>query len=388
MIGDVPPLGATPPTDFQRRARARGALAVRWLERSIEACGGAGSAAFSSRLFRFPGGWDHPYPETTGYLIPTLVAWARRTGEDRWRDLALRQADWVASLEGPGGWLPGGTLRPGRTPEPSVFNTGQMLFGLVTAWDETGRAEYLDVAHRAATWLAEGVDADAGIWVDHSYVAGFSPSYYARVAWPMLEVERRRPDPVVRDAAVRVLDTIADRQRDDGSVADWGFRPDRPAFTHTIAYTIRGLLESGRLLGADGERFVDVADRAATAVRRRADLRGAVAGTYGDGWRGDYRYRCVTGSCQLAIAWIRLAEARGDERYVSTAIKAVERSMADQRTRTLDPVVRGAIPGSAPRVGRYLFLRYPNWATKFFVDAVLADVHLDRLLEEGPCASP
>jgi len=33
--------------------------------------------------------------------------------------------------------------------------------------------------------------------------------------------------------------------------------------------------------------------------------------------------------------------------------------------------VRGAIAGSYPLWGRYLRWRYPNWAAKFFLDALL-----------------
>ncbi|MGF1595582.1 MAG: hypothetical protein ACFCVK_01410 [Acidimicrobiales bacterium] len=35
------------------------------------------------------------------------------------------------------------------------------------------------------------------------------------------------------------------------------------------------------------------------------------------------------------------------------------------------PEIRGAIKGSHPIWGRYAPLGYPNWATKFFLDALL-----------------
>jgi len=37
------------------------------------------------------------------------------------------------------------------------------------------------------------------------------------------------------------------------------------------------------------------------------------------------------------------------------------------------PHVRGALKGSHPLYGRYLFGTYPNWAVKFFMDALLLD---------------
>jgi len=38
---------------------------------------------------------------------------------------------------------------------------------------------------------------------------------------------------------------------------------------------------------------------------------------------------------------------------------------------TPDPGIRGGIPGSHPRGGDYMTNRYPNWAAKFFMDALM-----------------
>ena len=45
--------------------------------------------------------------------------------------------------------------------------------------------------------------------------------------------------------------------------------------------------------------------------------------------------------------------------------------MRCQDLATPNPAVRGAIKGSQPIWGRYAPFSYPNWATKFFIDAVL-----------------
>jgi hypothetical protein len=38
---------------------------------------------------------------------------------------------------------------------------------------------------------------------------------------------------------------------------------------------------------------------------------------------------------------------------------------------TADPALDGAIPGSFPLFGEYMRAGYPNWATKYFIDALL-----------------
>lgn len=376
------------PTRFQRLLRRRAGLAAEWLVRSIEACGGQGSAVYYSRWFRPWRGWAPPYPETTGYIIPTLLDYSVYANRPELVELAIRQADWICTLQFEDGALPGGDTENWHRVGKSIFNTGQMMIGLVAVHDQTREGRYLDVALRAAHWLTRNVDPEAGVWTSFGYRSGFSPAYYTRVAWPMLEVSSRSGDLDVRRAATRVLQTIAGWQEPNGAVRNWGFAPDKPAFTHTIAYTIRGLLESARLLGDEGRPLFEVAHKAAEALLRRMELRGRLAGAYDESLRGVYWYTCLTGDCQMALAWMRIGDALGDDRYLSAAVKAVEHVLRRQRVRCLDPNLRGAVGGSSPLWGRYVSMRYPNWAPKFLLDAAMeVDIRLGRALEADLCAS-
>ncbi|MBI4579651.1 MAG: hypothetical protein HY718_08120 [Planctomycetes bacterium] len=362
---------------FQSLLAARAEAAANWIVRSIDACGGEGSSAFYSRIYHPLRGWAPPYPETTGYIIPTLIDYSRFARRRELVDLAVMQARWVMTLQYLDGALPGGFLVRGVKAGPSIFNTGQMILGLVAASDTTSDQAFLQGAASSARWLADELNDPAGIWTTHAYVAGYAPAYYTRVCWPMLEVWQRTREERIRQKALRVLGTISGWQLDDGTFRNWSFRPNRPAFTHTIAYTIRGLLESGRILGDEGRRFVQQAAKAALTLRRQLEQNGRLAGAYGPGLAGHYWYTCLTGNCQLAIIWLKLARLTGDIEYLRAALQAVwfvirRQRMGFCRGRN----VRGAIAGSSPLWGRYLFVRYPNWAAKFFIDAILETHHL------------
>ena len=373
----------TEPTSFQLDVRRRARAAADWLVRSIDACDGGGSAAYYSRFYRPLRGWAPPYPETTGYIIPTLIDYAAYSGEPRYAEIAVRQAEWVMSLQFEDGALPGGFVVNGRRSTPSIFNTGQMILGLVAAADHSGKSDYLESASRAARWLAGEVDPDAGTWTRHAYKGGFSPAYYTRVCWPMLEVWHRTHDTTVRAAAERVLDTIAAWQQPNGAIRNWAFGADEPAFTHTIAYTLRGFWESGRLLEA--EPYLAAAHRGADALRRSLERRGRLAGAYDLELEGRWWYTCLTGNCQMALVWMRCAESLNDVRYVSAAFKALTFVLDRQRVSGGDPGTRGAIAGSSPIWGRYLTLRHPNWATKFLLDALMeADQRVSRIAAGVP----
>ena len=52
--------------------------------------------------------------------------------------------------------------------------------------------------------------------------------------------------------------------------------------------------------------------------------------------------------------------------------------MSHQDINTTDPNIRGGIKGSQPIYGRYSPFSYPNWAAKFFIDAVLQIQSIER----------
>jgi hypothetical protein len=197
----------------------------------------------------------------------------------------------------------------------------------------------------------------------------------------MLEVWRLDQNGQVRAAAERVLNGVLARRRGNGAFAGWGFAPDRPAFTHTIAYTLRGFLESAHLLD-DWRRFGAPVEEALEILRRRAELAGGrPPGTFDKDWRADHRFICVTGCAQVALC-LMIVEARTpDLRLVNAACKLVDTACRCQRLRGPRSVC-GAVPGSRPLWGPYMRFRYPNWAAKFHADAL--DRLIDRLEREAP----
>jgi hypothetical protein len=356
----------------------RAQAAADWLLRSIQACRGQGSSVFYSRWYHPLRGWNWPYPETTGYIIPTLIDYAAFSENDEYKYSAIKQAQWILSLQYNDGALPGGAVKHGKKAMPSVFNTGQMLLGLCAAYDVTQNSPFLDGAHRAAQWLVREIDPNARIWKKHAYRQGYSPAYYTHVCWPILEVYKRTNDEMIKAGAVEVLNTIASWANNNGTFKNWGFRPDQPAFTHTIGYTLWGFLAASEIQGNDGKLFYSLAECSARIFLDLLKEHGRLAGAYDQNIKGRYWYTCLTGNCQIALTWMKLFEKTGEKHFLDGAIQALEPVMKSQRKGLLDPNIRGTIPGSRPIWGRYLFMRYPNWATKFYLDALM---QLSRLLK-------
>lgn len=336
-----------------------------WLVDSIQTAD-SGSSAYFSLL----SGWSRPYPETTGYLIPTLLRLSNELHGFDGERYAAQLGSWLLSIQSADGWWYGGSHPPRSKARPSVFNTAQILQGLVALHDSTGEERWLDAAGLASEWLAAGVD-NTGLWPHRDYRAKVTPSYYTYAAWPMLEVAVRRKDDAVRDAAEGVLQAILARRQPNGTFSDWGFKEGSAAFTHTIGYTLQGLLSAAVLLD-DWDTYGAPVEESLQALAQRAETaQGKLAGRLETDWMPAANYICLTGNAQIALCLLDLDEREANPPLVATAVHLVDAVCDAQRLRAPVRGLRGAVGGSAPIWGRYMMLRYPNWAAKYHCDALV-----------------
>ena len=342
--------------------------AIGWLCRAQDVRNGEADSGGVSAGWSFEDGWLPSYPETSGYIVETFIAAARILERPDLVARAHRIVDWELSIQHPDGAFPGHFGEPGS--EPVIFNTGQIMHGMLAGHLQLGRAECLESAVRAGHWLARHQDED-GCWRTFEH-RGVPHTYNTRGTWALLATAMVAGDAQLKDAAVRNLEWALAQQRSSGWFANNAFTRDREPFTHTIAYAIRGFLECGVLLGS--ERYVDAALRAARAVAgvQRAD--GWLAGTYGEDWVARVSYCCLTGVAQMSVNWTRLAQDAAATELREHARRAIAFVKRHQRVDDPDPIVRGAIAGSAPIWGRYSMFEFPNWAAKFFADALIMDL--------------
>ncbi len=336
--------------------------AAKWLLRAQDATPDGGVSAGHS----FEDGWIASYPETTGYIIPTFLEYARLTGDGEvYRTRAVMMAEWELGLQHPSGGFPGHFVD--REHPPIAFNTGQIIFGLLAAFEATDDKRFLESALRAARWLVEVQEAD-GAWRRSDYL-GHTHSYNTRSAWALAELGVATGDADLVNAARRHLDWACGQQHDTGWFEHASFRPGEAPLLHTIAYTSQGLLEAG--LRLNEQRYVEAAERACRAVLDAMTPEGWIAARFDEAWRPAATYSCLTGNAQMAVQWFRLHATTGAAEFLEGGRRATTFLKTLQDCETSNLAVRGAIKGSHPIWGRYLFGTFPNWAAKFFMDALL-----------------
>jgi len=328
-----------------------------------------------ARHFSLITGWGSSYPETTGYIIPTMLEYAKMKNDQSIRQGAKRMLDWLVSIQFKDGGFQGGMIDQ-KPVVPVTFNTGQILLGLASGVRELGD-EYYEPMCRAASWLVEMQDPD-GCWRNHPtpFAKSGEKSYETHVAWGLFEAARIEPDKGYADAALANIRWALKSQHENGWFDKCCLVNASQPLTHTLGYVLRGILEA--------YCFTDDPDLLRSCIKTADGLLGALRskdgflpGRINNKWQGAVPWACLTGSAQIAHCWLMLYQYTKDERYLNAARKANKHV---RRTIKIDgpPETKGAVKGSFPVYGEYGAYEYLNWACKFCIDSNMLEMILNR----------
>jgi hypothetical protein len=346
---------------------------IGWILRAQRPDGGV--AAYYSLLT----GYSESYPEVTGYLVPTLYDFSNATGDSAVADAAQNATRWLLSLQMPSGAFPGGLHGTRAEAQPSVFNTGQILQGLVRAYAETRDQKILESASAAGDWLA--IIQNEGSWSGPAAYQGLAHTYYSMVSWSLAELAAASNTPRHASAADRNIDWVLAHLRPSGWFDGINLQ-GHPIYLHFIAYVIQGILECGILRRRDDA--IQAATKSAWTLLRKFETHKRLLGTYEPDFRGGQKFSCLTGNAQMSCVWLRLFEVTSDLRYLNAALKMNEMLKQSLPSKGRRGVV-GGVAGSYPIWGGYQPLRFISWGCKFLADALLLEQRLMRNLEAVEC---
>ncbi len=260
-----------------------------------------------------------PYPEVTGYYIPTLYNWKET-------ELARICTRWLLSIQ-----LENGAF-PAPDGVPYTFDTGQILRGLCAALGDVDGVHNALV--RACDWLLTQVEDNGRLttpstelWSDIA-----SDLIHVYVLPPLIEAGRllNRPDYI--EAAQKVL-------------AYYKQQKELVPFnrlSHFHAYAMEALCEL--------EEF-DLARQGMVDVERQQRRDGSIPAY------PDVEWICSTGIAQYAIVWYSL----GKKEPADKAIRYLETIQNDS----------GGFNGSYGKGAQYIAGAEISWAVKYFLDAYL-----------------
>ena len=356
---------------------------IQWLSRAMD----NGKGGVASHYSLMDGRWLNPFPETTGYIIPTFFDFASHSGRTEFFDRAVALTDWLGNVQLENGACMKGSYDAGKGKNPPIiFNTGQNILGFLRAYSETGVDTYLENAVRAGNFLVSCTD-ELGIW-NRALHNNLPHTYNSRTSWALLELASVTDNSEFSRIAESNLSWVMDQQQDNAWFANANFKPGELPNTHGIAYTARGLVESYRING--DERLLQSSLAVGRKMQRIFEIRRRLQTFWDPRWKnhGKYfrrmsgNYVCVTGNIQLSIVWMRLFELTNDSTFLNSAFKMTDYVKTLQDVSSRHKGVRGGIPGSFPIFGSYSVLKFPNWAAKFWADALMLKMEHQRTLDK------
>jgi len=337
--------------------------AMEWLSSAQKQNGDGGVSALYS-LFN---GWEPSYVETTGYIIPTFFNYAEISKNSAYRKAAIDMADFELRNQLSSGAFPGS----GRKDKPLVFNTGQVIFGLCRTYEETKDKKYIEATKKAASWLLSGMDKD-GCWRKNMYL-NHVHTYNTRTAWSLLYAHKISKNVSYKKAAEKNIDWALTQQLKNGWFQNNGFYPEQRPLVHTIAYSIRGILEAALYLRK--KKYLKAAIKAATSIMNKQKSDGSLLGNFNKDWKSNVQWSCLTGNSQMSIIWQKLFIETKERKFLIAAKRSNEYMKKMQNITSQNPGINGGIPGAYPIYGWYAPFCFPNWAAKFFVDSLLLEAH-------------
>ena len=342
--------------------------AIRWLKRAQDQSASRDGGV--ARDFSLIKGWAVSYPETTGYIIPTMIDYARRYKDPSSIDRARSMLDWLVSIQFTEGGFMGGKI-DADVRVPVTFNTGQILLGLAAGVAEFGEV-YRQPMRKAANWLRDSLDSD-GCWRKHAtpFATPGDKTYETHASWGLFEAERVEPGQGYAEAAITQVNWALTQQQANGWLANCCLTDSHAPLTHTLGYALRGFMEAHRFTqdAAVLSKAIKMADGLLSALRPDGFLPGMVK----PDWGAAVNWSCLTGDVQIAHSWLMLYEVTGKKKYFDAGALA---NRYVRRTMRLDGLedIRGAVKGAFPVNAPYASYQYPNWAAKFMIDANLLEL--------------
>lgn len=228
-------------------------------------------------------GLNKPYPEVTGYFIPSLLRWG-------YRDIAVSFAKWLCEIQ-----KPDGSWYDTDDKEPYIFDSGQILKGLLSV---RHLCPDVDVhIRRGCDWILSNMCEDGRLPSPRENDFGDEKTYaeiiHIYCLSPLVEAGEALHVPEYIEKAHRILEYYKEYEYE--KIMQFSL------LSHFYAYVMEGLLDMG-----EEKLLREAMDRLSHLQKEN----GAVPAYNNVDWV------CSTGLFQLALVWFRLGEMeRGDKAF-------------------------------------------------------------------------
>jgi hypothetical protein len=209
-----------------------------------------------------------------------------------------------------------------------------------------------------------------------------------RCSWALFQLNEITPREEYVKVAEANLQWALAQQTENGWFNHGFSRKGGLPNTHFLSYTCEGFLESYRI--NKNLQYLHAAEKTAFKMLRIFETRKMLYAFWDDKWKNHGKYFkslkgefvCMTGNIQISIVWMQLYEETNDIRYLNAAFKMLDFIKYHHDIDSNKEGITGGIKGSFPVYGSYSALMYPNWAAKYFCDALMLKIKLQQQTEK------
>lgn len=304
--------------------------------------------------------WSHAYIETSGYIIPTLIKASKLLGEPQLLELSSTLSNSLIHFQNSDGSF----YQSVKNKTPYVFDTAQVLLGLLAFHKETG--EHLEKIKRCYNWIIGQID-EGGQFKSYNYKKDYNPSYYSRVLWPLALYEKKfltKISPQVEKLERYLLGL----ENENSSFKQWSFDGRETAFSHTIIYTLRGLYEYALL--KDNKHLIKQMSSISSSILSFNNRPSFILnGEYNQSWAFQSKYICSAGSAQFGVVLLKMLKGGHIELDHKFIVRLIEPLLKNQKQYKFG--TKGGVSSSIPSWGPYQRFKETNWTQKFFADVII-----------------
>ena len=347
-------------------------LTFQWIKSSFDANKDGGSSAY----YRFGAGWKGSYPETTGYLIPTIYEYSKFKGNSEWRDLAKKASDWLLSIQDiSGGWQ---GLQIDEKCDLRVFNSAMILDGLVATYKIENDKKYLDAAMNGVNWILNKIDSN-GFFSENNVSGGgsFDTLVCACLLMPVQFLEQNEKQNYVAKIT-HALDAHVALQTENGWFRNCNFHKNDTALLHHLGYTLDGLIISSEIL--ENDVYYLAAKKTADKLLSKFEVNLELPAFIKSDWSthndlGNTASLCLTVYSQIAIVFQKIYKKENDLRFLSAALKINDIISSIGNYHSNNNGISYGLSGSYPINGNYQSYQMVNWAAKYHAESLLLSLN-------------
>ncbi len=274
-----------------------------------------------------------PYPEVTGYYIPTLIRWG-------YRQLAVSYADWLMTVQKKdGSWYDTDDVAP------YIFDSAQILKGLLAVYDiHKNQIGVKEAIIRGCDWIFSCMKEDGRLVTPSKDCWGEDESICSELIHiycisPLMEAGKRFQKPEYIEKSKMILQYYKENYKD--TIMNFSL------LSHFYAYVMEALVDLGE---------TDMAIKAMNNISGYRNENGDVPAYH------DVQWVCSTGMFQLALVWYRLGEIDKGNKTFSRACQLQNESGGWYGSYIIDD--------ETCETNDYFPFDEISWCNKYFLDAL------------------